>query len=320
MYATHPGRSKKSVLARETFRTSRLLDFFSRKELIAQTGHQPDDWPLVAAKELIDNGIDACEDQGIPPIVTVKVDASGITVADNGPGIEPATVADIRDYSVRVSSREAYVSPTRGAQGNALKTLLAMPFVLDGQQGRVDIEAHGIRHEIGVRVDRIRQVPVTDHQPRAGEEFVRTGTRVQLYWPDSACSILERARERFLQVVNDYAFLNPHLTLAVDWFGESSRVEATTAAWPKWLPSRPTCPHWYGPEHLKRLVAGYITEDADRGADRTVRAFLAEFGGLTGSKNQKVVLDATGLARVNLSALRSGDELDPASSASCWLR
>ena len=34
-------------LDRTILRTSRLLDFCSRKELIAQTGHQPDAWPLV---------------------------------------------------------------------------------------------------------------------------------------------------------------------------------------------------------------------------------------------------------------------------------
>ena len=34
-------------LERTTLRTSRLLDFCSEKELIAQTGHQTDAWPLV---------------------------------------------------------------------------------------------------------------------------------------------------------------------------------------------------------------------------------------------------------------------------------
>ena len=33
------------VLERTTFRTSRLLEFCSRKELVAQTGHEPDAWP-----------------------------------------------------------------------------------------------------------------------------------------------------------------------------------------------------------------------------------------------------------------------------------
>ena len=37
-------------LERTTLRTSRLFDFCSRKELIAQTGHQPDAWPLVEVR------------------------------------------------------------------------------------------------------------------------------------------------------------------------------------------------------------------------------------------------------------------------------
>ena len=53
------GTSAATKLHRTAFRTSRLLDFCSRKELIAQTGHQPDDWPLVVLKELIDNALDA---------------------------------------------------------------------------------------------------------------------------------------------------------------------------------------------------------------------------------------------------------------------
>ena len=61
------GTSAATKLHRTAFRTSRLLDFCSRKELIAQTGHQPDDWPLVVLKELIDNALDACEEGGTAP-------------------------------------------------------------------------------------------------------------------------------------------------------------------------------------------------------------------------------------------------------------
>lgn len=57
------------TLGRATFRTSRLLDFCSRKELIAPIGHGQDQWPLVALKELVDNALDECEDAGIPPVV-----------------------------------------------------------------------------------------------------------------------------------------------------------------------------------------------------------------------------------------------------------
>ena len=55
-----------AILERTTFRTSRLLDFASEKELIAQIGHSRDAWPVVIAKELLDNSIDAAEEAGTP--------------------------------------------------------------------------------------------------------------------------------------------------------------------------------------------------------------------------------------------------------------
>jgi DNA topoisomerase VI subunit B len=291
-----------ATLDRTTFTTSRLLDFCNRKELIAQTGHQPDSWPLVLLKELIDNGIDACEDKGTPPAVTVTVDAQGITVADNGPGIDPETVARVLDFSVRVSSREAYVAPDRGKQGNALKTVVAMPFVLDGDEGRVEIAARGVRHAIALRVDKIRQTPVIAHDPHP-DASVSGGTTARVFWPHSSCSTLERCKARFLQIADDYTFLNPHLSLAVSWFGEESRTYPTVAKWPKWRPCDPTSAHWYAPEHFERLAAGYIAHDQDRGEDRTVREFVAQFDGFSGSAKQGAVLAEVGLKRVRLSEL-----------------
>jgi DNA topoisomerase VI subunit B len=122
-------------LIRKMFKTSRLAEFCSQKELVNQTGHVIEDWPLVVLKELIDNAIDAAEEAGTAPIIKLVVSLHEIAVSDNGPGIAPEAVANILDYTARVSSREAYVSPTRGAQGNALKTILAMPFALNGERG-----------------------------------------------------------------------------------------------------------------------------------------------------------------------------------------
>jgi DNA topoisomerase VI subunit B len=301
-------RRRSTTLNRTTFRTSRLLDFCSRKELIAQTGHQPQEWPLVVLKELMDNALDACEEAGIAPAIDVDVGNDYIAIRDNGPGIPPDTVASVLDFGVRVSSREAYVAPTRGAQGNALKTLVAMPFVLDPQNGGVEVVAQGIRHTLTLRVDRIRQQPVTDHRQDPVEE--KNGTFVRVAWPVSASSILSEARARFLQLADDYRFLNPHLSLQVAWGGEEiSRNEATASGWGKWLPSTPTCPHWYSPAAFERLVGAYIAADADGGADRTVRELVKEFRGLTSTAKQKAVLDATGLARTNLSALAEGGEM-----------
>lgn len=70
---------------------------------------------------------------------------------------------------------------------------------------------------------------------------------------------------------------------------------------PKWLPSNPTSPHWYGDEHFERLIAGFIAHDADNGWDRTLRDLVSEFRGLTGSAKQKRVLEQAGLTRTHLS-------------------
>jgi DNA topoisomerase VI subunit B len=127
--------------------------------LINQTGHAVEEWPLVILKELVDNALDACEEAEVAPYITVTVANGHVVVADNGPGIGAEVVKNILNYNVRVSSREAYVSPTRGAQGNALKTILAMPFALDGTMGETVVEVKGIAHRITFSVDHIRQEP-----------------------------------------------------------------------------------------------------------------------------------------------------------------
>src|SRR5215469_13254272 len=123
------------------------MEFCSERELQNQTGHWIGDWPLVIVKELFDNALDACEEAEIAPVITVQVKPDHIIVQDNANGIDTATITQILDYTIRVSSREAYVSPTRGAQGNALKTILAMSYVLQGAAtdavGVTVIEAHG---------------------------------------------------------------------------------------------------------------------------------------------------------------------------------
>ena len=302
------GAQPSATLNRQHFATSRMMEFFAEKELVAQTGHSTEQWPAVVLKEALDNALDGCEDAGTAPVIETIVTANAITIADNGPGIPPEVVERILDYSVRVSSREAYVAPDRGAQGNALKTIIAMPFVLDGTSGHVDIEAHGVRHRITARVDRIRQEPVLDHQPEPSD--VKTGTHLTMHWPNSASSILEEAEAQFLQIAQSFAFLNPHLDLTLAWGGTQYHWPATDPAWAKWLPRNPTSPHWYREPELARLIAAYLSADAVTGRERLAREFVAEFRGLSGSAKQKRVLEATGLARQPLSALAAGDDLD----------
>ena len=193
--------SQRQELSREIFKTSRLMDFFSVKELTAQVGHHDVEREGDAeryVKELLDNALDACEDTETAPVIHVTAYGNGIEVTDNGPGLPGCAIDAILDFSVRVSSREAYVSPTRGAQGNALKTLIAMSFVLDEKTGTVEIEACGTRHVITCTVDRLQQKPMLQRLEESA--FVKNGTSMKVHWPDSA--LLNFARSKAANFTN----------------------------------------------------------------------------------------------------------------------
>ena len=102
-------------LIRVAFRVSRLMEFCTTRELQNQTGHGVMQWPLVVLKELVDNALDAYEEAEVAPMISIAVEPGSIVVEDNGLGIKTSTIKSILDYTIRVSSREAYVSPTRGA-------------------------------------------------------------------------------------------------------------------------------------------------------------------------------------------------------------
>ncbi|MGO9422135.1 ATP-binding protein, partial [Roseiarcus sp.] len=106
-------QKKRHKLMRVPFQVSRLMEFCSLRELQNQTGHNVWDWPLVVLKELLDNALDACEEVAVAPVVKVSVNpkTGTIVIEDNGPGIPAETIRAVCDYTIRVSSREAYVSP-----------------------------------------------------------------------------------------------------------------------------------------------------------------------------------------------------------------
>lgn len=296
--------------ARQIFATSRLLDFFSEKELVAQIGHSKQDWPLVAIKELLDNALDACEEAGIPPVITITVTEDRLSVQDNGPGLSANTIPTILDYSVRVSSREAYCEPVRGAQGNALKTLVAMPFVLSGEQeGRLTVQARGVAHHITVRVDRIRQQPIIEHQAEPAPQ-VQTGTLVQIHWPRSACSLLGDWA-RMYKLALTFVCLNPHLTLTFRHFAQQAcDWPAIDVKWPKWTAQAAHIAQWYSPERFARLIAAHLAHDAEAGKPRLVSDFISEFRGFTRSSHRTPILKALALDRQPLTIFATPDGVD----------
>jgi hypothetical protein len=100
----------------------------------------------------------------------VIVEKDTIIVQDDAGGIDAETIQSVLDYTIRVPSRAAYVSPTRGAQGNALKTILVMGYVLNrwvGGEGDAAgvtiIDSRGVQRRIEFQVDHIDKQPKIVH-------------------------------------------------------------------------------------------------------------------------------------------------------------
>lgn len=297
-------------LNRQTFSMSRELEYFSEAELTTQTGYGREDWwPGVVAKELIDNSLDACEQAGIPPRIEVDFQGDSLTVADNGPGLPADVLERVLDFGTRTSDKAAYVAPTRGAQGNALKTVLAISYVFGGgTAGQVEVECGGLRHTIVVSTNHVLQRPQVDHRQ---ESTARNGGTLVRVTVDAASSKTTEADPGFLQnLVRDYSLFNPHATFDLRIHGERTAVEATTPEWRKWLPTDPTSAHWYNQERLETLIGCCIGAERDGGRVRSVREFVSEFRGLSSTGKQKQVSEKAGLQRACLHDLASNSHFD----------
>ncbi|MGB7296823.1 MAG: ATP-binding protein [Candidatus Aminicenantales bacterium] len=300
------------TLNRQMFELSRELEFFTEKELMMQIGHPKSYWRISLLKELIDNSLDACEVSDIKPEITVEDTEDHFSVTDNGPGLPFSTIKKSLDYMVRISDKQYYVSPTRGQMGNALKTVWAAPFVALGE-GEVTVESRGKRHVIKTSLDRIMAKPQMDF--RSSDGPIKNGTKVSVRWPLSSRLQDEKTSDSYNspeseededglprrasgsnydgtwpaekpdlitsgELIAHYALFNPHATFHFN--GKS--YPASVATWAKWRTDNPTSAHWYNEFQLRDLIAAYLLiERKDKNKAKTVREFVTEFRGLSGT-------------------------------------
>jgi DNA topoisomerase VI subunit B len=297
--------SKQQDFKREVFTTSRELEYFSESELVTQTGYDRENWwPGVLVKELMDNSLDACEQAGVAPRISVRFSREELVVADNGPGLPADVLARILDFSSRTSDKAAYISPTRGAQGNALKTILAIPFVLnEGSPATIQIEACGRRHFVTVSTDHVLRRPQIEHRQ---EKIVKTeGTAIHVRLVFASSETSGEDAEFLQKLLFDYSLFNPHATFSLCQDGPEHTFEQSTDSWRKWTPAEPTSAHWYDLASFQDLVACYIAAEQSGARPRTVREFVSEFRGFSGSLKQKQIVTGAGLDRAYLHDLLS---------------
>lgn len=279
-------------LHREVFSISRKSAFFEVEELQVQTGVHRQYFGHVVVKELMDNALDAAESQTARPEVTLEVidhliDGTAyytITVEDNGAGIPPEVVKDLLDFDTHTSDKRTYRSITRGQQGNALQTIMALPTVLGGSQPIV-IAARGIRHTISVAVNLANEVKTT----YVTEEIEETvGTKVTVSIP--GMGLREVDPDYWARA---YALVNPHAVVRSrqGYPGDEPEKSVTLTDLASYMPktdkldkpdpTSQTSPHWYDTAAMAKLISGFNQKTRQGGRDKPFGEFIREFKGLS---------------------------------------
>lgn len=277
---------------------SRASEYFNDKALQTMTGQSRQRFATVALKESADNALDACEAARAEPEVGIEVaEEEGmirLSITDNGSGIPPEVVRRILDFDSRTSDKSIYRSPTRGAQGNALKTVVGIPHAL-GSDDPVVIEARGVVHEIKPRVYPGGEVKI-DHDETPTPDT--GGTRVALTIPTEDQDFDPCRWARAFALFNPHAFIRICLSDSVryraNWAGsEPSKIyKPSSSGLKKYRPTDPTSAHWYTPQALKRLIFSHVADANKGGRDLPLGEFIRQFKGLTSPAKAKTVREA----------------------------
>jgi hypothetical protein len=294
------------ALKRQHFSIQRASEYFDVRELQAQTGQQRDQFFAVLMKELCDNALDAAETAKVAPKLNIGVTFKGksvrLYVSDNGAGIPPDIVEKVWDYNTRTSDKAAYRSPTRGAQGNALKTVLGIPYALSGKPSAILVEARGVRHIVKASMDPAGLPRV---QSVRKEVPTRPGTRWQLTLPAAGLDIAPGRWGMAFALFNPHAFLKIRKTdesggdqFACKAVAAKSRkfrkvAHAATVEvskrWRKFMPTDFTSAWWYDQKAFAHLLFQKIAAWRAGAKDLPLREFVREFRGLREDAKAKAV-------------------------------
>lgn len=243
---------------------------------------------LTAIKEAVDNSLDACEEAGILPEISVEVHDCGeqryrMVVEDNGPGVVREQVGKIFG-KLLYGSKFHKLSQTRGQQGIGISAAgmygqltTGKPVIVTSRTG-----PRKKAHRFELTIDTTRNKPDI-HKDEEVEWEPKHGTRVEIE--------MEAKYQKGLRSVDMYikqtAIANPHLSIHfTDPFGEKvSYLRNTKILPPETVEIKP---HPHGVE-LGRLIQ-MLTETSAR----SLQEFLCSEFSRVGPKSAKSIIEGAG--------------------------
>ncbi len=239
---------------------------------------------VTAVKEAVDNALDACEEAGILPEISVQVrdhyGKSCVVVEDNGPGIVESQIARIFG-KLLYGSKFHKLSQSRGQQGMGISAAGMYGQLTVGKPLHIisRIKGDELASEMFVSIDTAKNQPDMHRKKRLKWDRPH-GTRVEME--------IEGHYQKGPQSVEVYlkqtAIANPHLTIIYqDPQGEEVRFVRSINK----LPPRPIeiKPHPYGVE-LGRLI-----QMLNNTSSRTLLRFLVDEFSCVGRKTALKIIE-----------------------------
>ncbi len=190
---------------------------------------------LTTVKEAVDNALDACEEAGIVPEVSVDIEQTGsnrfrVAVTDNGPGIVRAQVPKIF-AKLLYGSKFHRLRMSRGQQGIGISAAGMYGQLTTGSATRILSKTRRIRkaHLIEVQIDASKNKPaiLKDEELKWMPIFVQSAmpatagkkTKKPLEYRHGTCVSIEmeaayiRGKLSVDEYLKECAVVNPHLQL-----------------------------------------------------------------------------------------------------------
>jgi DNA topoisomerase VI subunit B len=232
-----------------------VAEFFERNRQILGFDN-PQRALLTAVKESVDNALDACEESGVLPEVSVEIskDDSGIdrfrvVVADNGPGILRRELPNVFGRLLYGSRFHAH-RQSRGQQGIGISAAVLYSGLTTARPVKVTskVEEEEAAHVLEIQVDTQRNLPKVVRESLDLWDRPH-GTQVDLVLKAKYV----RGRQSPLEYLRGTAIVNPHARLSlVEPDGTRITFERASTEIPP--VSKEVLPHPYGLE-LGELTA-----------------------------------------------------------------
>ena len=198
------GRRQREISVAEFFQKNRhLLGFDNPAKAL-----------LTATKEAVDNSLDACEEAGILPEISVVIEEQAedrfrLSITDNGPGIVRNQVAKVFG-KLLYGSKFHVLRQSRGQQGIGISAAGMYAQLTTGQPVKITSRTGKNKppHFFEIQIDTTRNEPkvLTDREVEWDKEH---GTRVEM----DLAGTYKKGRRSVDDYVMQSALANPHATV-----------------------------------------------------------------------------------------------------------